>query len=186
MTITILLEWFNPMTWKTAQVSNIIAFFSAAGTIGALLYAYYLERKNSKKINDLGNIVTELRDQNEMFRLQFKDEAAPKLIIVKAAIIYGDYITVTLLNKGKKAKIGRIKYIGDDFNFSNSGNIVLPNEELNFFCTLKTKKKIEKSTYSILFEYFDIYGNSYALHFTGEGDEITTTKYYEVSPSNKF
>jgi hypothetical protein len=66
----LLFDLLRPWTWTQGQAANVISFFAASGTVGALAYAYILERKNRKKINDLANIVQQLVEANQIFREQ--------------------------------------------------------------------------------------------------------------------
>ena len=70
MNYIFLFHLFRPWEWTEGQSSNVINFFAATGTVGALVYAFILERKNSKKINDLANIVSQLTESNQILREQ--------------------------------------------------------------------------------------------------------------------
>jgi len=150
-------------------------------TVYAIWYAYARNRKQDKKINDLAAIAQELKDQNNITKLQLRDMAAPKFI-VKEGSLSGDRLWVTLFNEGNKAKVGRRIVKSDEVSFEySSGGIVLKNEELVFYGKAVGKKPLEDSNYYLVFEYFDIYGNSYGMGITGHGAVISSWAHFEGS-----
>ncbi|OQP63322.1 hypothetical protein A3860_25885 [Niastella vici] len=70
MNYIFLFHLFRPWEWTEGQSSNVINFFAATGTVGALVYAFILDRENSKKINYLANIVSQLTESNQILREQ--------------------------------------------------------------------------------------------------------------------
>lgn len=167
------IQWLNPMTWSTSQVANIISFFGSVGTIGALLYAYYLERKNSKKINDLAIIASELKEQNDLMKQQMKLDYKPYFIVSQLS---GDgrekRIELVLTNKGKEARVTHIEYDEKQVVFEKDKLLAVrvgTERKLVFIGRTNGEKPYNESIYSIRLHMTDMLGNNYGCIIVGQG-----------------
>ena len=166
----------NPITWTTDQVANIINFFGAAGTVGALLYAFHLQRKNSKKINDLAEITGRLAEQNKLIaeqnefeRLSMKEEVRPDFVNDGASQNGSDGIlTVRIKNKGHRATILYIEYKEDDVQFKKRlVPFKIKQDAFSIFeATSNGKKHIKDCNWGISIHYKDIYSNPDRCRYT--------------------
>lgn len=178
----LLYEIPNPIYWTTNQVANIINFFSAVGTVGALLYAFYLQRKNSKKINDLAEITVKLAQQNELIaeqntlqKLAMKEEVRPEFVQGSSgANGYSGVMTFYVRNQGNKAIVTNIEFKEDDVTFQKKATplIIKREKEIRFEATSKSKKHINDCNWGVILHYNDIYSNPYMLAILGTGKEI--------------
>ena len=172
----------NPIYWTTNQVANIISFFSAVGTVGALLYAFYLQRKNSKKINDLAEITIKLAEQNELIaeqnrlqKLAMKEEVRPDFVRGGSGSngTSGE-MTFYLMNHGNKAIVTNIEYKEDDVTLQKKTMplTIKKEKEIRFEATSRGEKHINNCNWEVILYYHDIYSNSYTLVIMGTGKDI--------------
>ena len=178
MNISLLFTIPSPWDWTTSQVSNIIVLIGTIATLWTLVYAIKQGIKNSKKINDLANVVLELKTQNEITKIQLKEAAFP-LFKPVAGELKGDTVWLRLQNEGKRAKIIKIKDSHNDFKYSQSHYEILSNEDLILYCTPLNNKPAKECKYNIVIEYQDIYGNIYEFLINGGGDTYYSWTYHE-------
>ncbi|RYY24442.1 MAG: hypothetical protein EOO04_13115 [Chitinophagaceae bacterium] len=172
-----------PMTkWTTDQVANIINIFSAIGTVGAFLYAFYLERRNSKKINDLAEITKELSnqnkliiDQNELIRLQMENEAAPFFSNVNVEIDYHNgSIWLKMVNKGHPVKWINAHLPSNDLKFQEPEflpKFIGKDEQVSLLGFRNKEIPIGKCKYNLVLTFKNNYGNRFLYLIIGEGEK---------------
>jgi hypothetical protein len=171
----------TPMKWTTGQVANIIGLISAAATVAALWYAFYRNRKQDKKINDLAEITQKLAqqnglllEQNQLQKLSMKEEVRPDF--VKGGASYGNSgeLTFSIRNNGYRAIVNKIDYNEDEVLFQKKSTplVVTTNKELQFKCSIKGEKYIVNCNWGIFIHFTDIYKNPYLLTIYGTGLEI--------------
>lgn len=183
-----LITWFNPMTWKTDQVNNIIGFFSAAATVGALWYAFHLERKNSKKINDLANIVTKLSEANSLQQdhnkilnrqanlqnIKLKNESRPIFEAPRTIISLNAELKIILTNIGHRAIVTTINFPSEnEIQFNCNQKVIDRTSSLTIRGKSKSNKFVNECNYIMQINFTDVYGNYYFTTIRGKGVHIT-------------
>lgn len=178
-----LLQIPNIMYWSTSQVANMIGAISAVATVGTLAYALYLERKNSKKINDLALIANELREQNRMTKIQLKQSAYPEFQFNFVKFLENE-MKISLLSIGQKFITGTVADKSETFDIIpmtiSDGDKV----KLVLSCKYKVHKPVDGDRYVVTIDYKDIYGNQYRFIMTGNGEVITSWTTQDVIESN--
>ena len=181
----LLFNLFTPTQWDAQQTANVISFFGSAGTVVALWYAFYRDRKQDKKISDLAIIATELRAQNQILGVQLRDDAAPKFEAQNAEA-NEQLVMLYLKNVGKKATINKFKVVDNsNVNVSLNTEIVRKDEDLRIMLDFKANGA-EVTPYKVGFHYSDIYNNRYAFILTGCGNRVLSQHEYEVKEDSNF
>ena len=176
----------NPMKWTTDQVANIINALSAIGTVGALIYAFVLNRRNSRRINDLEQITVRLSEQNQLLseqnslqRLVMKQQVRPELVHGGGGSSgsTGEF-SFELINEGHRAFVDKIDYNETDVLFSSKWPTPFiirehgkDGSKIKFGGRSKGEKHINDCNWSMTIHFSDIYSNSYIAEVKGTGIE---------------
>lgn len=184
------------LDWTTAQWANIIAAISAAGTVGALAYAFYLERKNSRRIDNLAVISERLTEQNQLMlqqfhlqRQQLKLRVKPDLVLSSPYIANADSsMFVSITNKGEEAVITNILYSEVDFTFQEKREEfpirLLKNVDIHFTAQPNGGKPVNERKLQIDLHYTDVLGNPYVTVITGHGYSRPTVITQQEGPAS--
>ena len=160
-----------PWDWTTEQVANIISLVAATATVAALWYAFYRNRQQDKKINDLAEITTKLAEQNELQSKAMRASVRPDIIQDGVTQTQDGALTFAIKNYGERAIIISIIDKENDFDYKEMKlPIILRKGAEHFiFSQLKDGKHIEQSKYYIVVEFQDVYTNGYQVILSGDG-----------------
>ena len=169
MSYYLLFNLFNPISWTEGQTANIINSFAAAGTVGALAYAFFLERKNRNKIDTLSNIVKELSEANIIFREQtvlerkkMKPFSRPEIKLLNAfQNKEKNCVDLTIINEGQYAQKLTYKSQGNVKFFSDVPTTISKGPGLALIGKLDAGVTFSEIFYLVEVRYEDYFGNVY-------------------------
>lgn len=153
-------------------------------TVCALWYAFYRDRKQDKKINDLANIVGQLNNANNLQKIQNDIQqkqhdielrektihARPKMEIQNNSIDTASVLKISIANTGQRAIVGGVTFPeNNEINFHFNVDVIDQFNSFTFYGKSKSSKDINDCDYAIYLTFSDIYKNPYWLRIHGEG-----------------
>ncbi|RYZ56243.1 MAG: hypothetical protein EOP49_00830 [Sphingobacteriales bacterium] len=197
-------DFWHPSKWMADQTNNVINFFAAAGTVGALGYALWKDRVNSKKINDLAEIATAqneqnklivaqnklLMEQNKLQRLAMRNDVWPDLVASPSYSGGTGQLEIIVQNERKdtKAIIQSVQIVSDEIQwtpFTNQGQTLKWHQRLSIIGQRPYgSHTIEDMKYTIIIKFIDVLGNPYLMVIKGNGNSIEHDSQPEDEPTN--
>lgn len=198
---TIPFDLLHPSKWMADQTGNVINFFSAIGTVGALAYAIVQGLKNKEDIQLLAGMVTELKNQNQALnnqhsemmeqtrlqKLHLQYQLRPSFVHEEIKpLILGRYM-ITLRNKGHKAIVKDYVIVSEQFEGFTRGEVDLEmNETYLIMARPKNSDKSQLFNGVVKIYYEDVFANRYVVDATYvDGEPFLDLSVSQLPPEKK-
>lgn len=171
----------SPWYWTTDQIANIISVVAAVATVAALWYAFYRDRKQDRKINDLSEITKKLAEQNRIMseqtiltKNQMKAQGRPRFVLDNEHLEnFKDYV-LTLKNLGQVAYIDTFDFDGESKGYLEPSDEVTKNDSFTFRLYNPEGWQLTSRFY-LSITLHDAYFNYYRLNVTYENEKFLMT-----------